>query len=164
MKPDNLVSMFSCPTRKDSFSSTPKKLLMEKLLPRMIRSKVIAMFCTASTCTLLFVMGMGRIRAVIPRMKIALNMFEPTMLPTEMSEMPLTAAEKLTTISGVDVPIPTIVRPIRNSLSPAFLAITVEPSTKKFDPITTIASPTRTRSTRNAIFSRIYLLLGCQSY
>ena len=37
---------------------------------------------------------------------------------------------KLTTISGVDVPMPTIVSPIMNSLRPNFLAILEEPSTR----------------------------------
>jgi hypothetical protein len=41
---------------------------------------------------------------------------------------------KLTTISGVDVPIPTIVSPMTNSLIPNFFAMLEEPSTSQLAP------------------------------
>ncbi len=51
-----------------------------------------------------------------------------------MSALPLSAPVILTTNSGKDVPMPTIVRPITNSLRPAFLAIVEEPSTSQSAP------------------------------
>ena len=57
-------------------------------------------------------------------------MLEPTRLPMAISALPWNEERKLTTISGVDVPIPTIVRPIMNSLKPNFLAMLDEPSTR----------------------------------
>ena len=77
---------------------------------------------------LFLVSGSGRIRAVIPRIIIVLNILDPMMFPIAMSELPLKAEMKLTTISGVDVPIPTIVSPMTNSLIPNLLAMFDEPS------------------------------------
>ena len=68
--------------------------------------------------------------AVRPRIANVLNMFEPTIFPTAISASPLKADMKLTTISGVDVPMPTIVSPITNSLKPERLAILEAPSTR----------------------------------
>ena len=79
---------------------------------------------------LLLVIVSGAMMAVTPRISIVLKIFEPTMFPIAMSALPCKEERKLTTISGVDVPIPTIVRPITNSLIPNFFAMLDEPSTR----------------------------------
>ena len=83
---------------------------------------------------LLFVMVIGAIRAVTPRIMRVLNIFEPTMLPIAMSAFPCNDERKLTTISGVDVPMPTIVNPMTNSLIPNLFATLDEPSTSQLAP------------------------------
>ena len=79
---------------------------------------------------LLLVMTRGEMRAVIPRISRVLNMFEPITFPIAISAFPCMEERKLTTISGAEVPIPTIVSPITNSLIPNFLATAEEPSTR----------------------------------
>ena len=76
------------------------------------------------------VMGMGRSSAVMPRISSVLKILEPMTLPMEISAFPCTAPMKLTTISGADVPIPTMVRPMTNSLRPNLRAMEEAPSTK----------------------------------
>ena len=107
----------------------------------MIRRTVVMMLSGISVLTLSRVIEIGLISAVKPSMKSVLNMLEPTMLPIAMSALPFKAPVRLTTSSGVDVPMPTIVKPITNSLNPAFLAIVDEPSTSQSAPSTTSASP-----------------------
>ena len=65
-----------------------------------------------------------------PSVISTLKMFEPNTLPTAMSAFPFIADAKLTTISGVEVPIPTMVIPIMKSERPAFFAIALAPSTR----------------------------------
>ena len=79
---------------------------------------------------LLDVSEIGEKRAVIPKIIRVLNMLEPNTFPTAMSAYPFIAEAKLTTISGVDVPIPTMVIPIIKSESPARFAIWLAPSTR----------------------------------
>ena len=50
-------------------------------------------------------------------------MLEPMTFPAEMSELPAMAPVRLTTSSGHEVPKPTMVSPMTNSLIPAFLAM-----------------------------------------
>ena len=75
-------------------------------------------------------MVIGAIIPVMPRISKVLKMFDPTTLPIAISALPSIAERKLMTISGDEVPIPTIVRPMMNSLSPKRLAIFEEPSTR----------------------------------
>ena len=86
-------------------------------------------------------MAIGSMTAVSPAMSRVFIMLEPTTLPMEMSALPLTAPMKLTTISGAEVPIPTMVNPITNSLIPIFLARLDEPSTSISAPPTMRKSP-----------------------
>jgi hypothetical protein len=58
----------------------------------------------------------------------------PTTLPIEISERPFKADVTLTTNSGSEVPIATIVSPIISSEILSFLAILDEPSTRKSAP------------------------------
>ena len=76
----------------------------------------------------------GAMIAVTPRISKVLNMLEPTMFPIAISALPWNDDMKLTTISGVDVPIPTIVSPMTNSLIPNFFAMLEEPSTSQLAP------------------------------
>ena len=61
-------------------------------------------------------------------------MFEPITLPTAISVSPLKAATTLVTSSGSDVPIATIVSPIRVSSIPNEVAISVAQSTTRSPP------------------------------
>ena len=76
------------------------------------------------------VTAMGRIRAVRPRISNVFMMLEPTTLPMAMSALPWKAPMKLTTISGAEVPMPTMVRPMTNSLRPKRRAMPEAPSTR----------------------------------
>ena len=78
----------------------------------------------------LFVMTRGLIIAVVPRIRRVLNIFDPIIFPTAISALPWAADMKLTTISGADVPMPTIVRPMTNSLIPVLRAMADDPSTR----------------------------------
>ena len=110
-----------------TFSPTLKRL---KFIPRSSRSTVARKFTGISFLILLLVIVKGEIRAVIPKIINVLNILDPTTLPMAISALPCIADMKLTTISGDEVPIPTIVRPITNSLKPNFLAMLDEPSTR----------------------------------
>ena len=99
-------------------------------IPSTIRRMVTAIFSGMSLLRLFLVITRGEIRAVTPRIMSVLKRFEPTMLPTAISDFPWNEERKLTTISGAEVPMPTIVRPITNSLSPNFLAMLEAPSTR----------------------------------
>ena len=68
-------------------------------------------------------------------------MLEPITLPIAMSLSPFLAATTDVTSSGSDVPIATIVRPIRLSGIPNILAIVFAPSTVLLPPITIPAKP-----------------------
>ena len=89
----------------------------------------------------LSVMPTGRTSAVNPKINNALKIFDPTTLPTEMSEFPSIAPVRLTTSSGQEVPNPTMVSPITNSLIPALLAIEEAPFTSQSAPSTTSPRP-----------------------
>ena len=101
----------------------------EACLPNRMSRTVTKMFRGMSLLRLLPEMKTGLIMAVTPRISSTLNMLDPTMLPIEMSALPFRAPTVLTASSGIDVPIPTTVRPIRNSLRPALRAMAEEPST-----------------------------------
>ena len=90
---------------------------------------------------LLLVRASGDINAVIPRIIRMLNMLDPMTLPTAMSALPCAAERKLTTISGVEVPMPTIVIPIMKSEMPKRLAMALAPSTRKLAPKRISARP-----------------------
>ena len=91
------------------------------------------------------VIDTGISSAVMPRMKRTLNMLEPITLPMDISALPCMAPVRLTTSSGQDVPKPTIVRPMTNSLTPAFLAIAEAPSTSQSAPRTMSPRPTSSK-------------------
>ncbi len=113
-----------CPRRS---SPMPNRLFF---IPSIIRSPVTAILSGMSFLRFLLVMTRGVISAVIPRIIMVLNIFDPMTFPMAMSALCWNADMKLTTISGVDVPIPTMVSPMRNSLIPDFLATLEEPSTR----------------------------------
>ena len=88
------------------------------------------------------VIDTGRSSAVSPRMNRTLNMLEPRTFPTAISAFPANAPVRLTTSSGHEVPKPTMVRPMTNSLTPAFLAMEEAPSTSQSAPRTMSPRPT----------------------
>ena len=69
--------------------------------------------------------------AVNPRIKPVLTIFEPRALPRAKSGLPSMAAIAETTISGADVPKPTMTIPINKDGIPACLAVAAAPSTKR---------------------------------
>ncbi len=60
----------------------------------------------------------GNINALKPITNPTLAIFDPTTLPMAIDEVSLTAAARLTTISGSDVPKATIVNPITSGDKP----------------------------------------------
>ena len=59
--------------------------------------------------------AIGKQMAVRPRIPKTLKILEPTTLPIATSALPFSAPKKLTTSSGMLVPIPTIAAPITKS-------------------------------------------------
>jgi hypothetical protein len=57
-------------------------------------------------------------------------MFEPTTLPTAIAGAPSSAACRETSSSGIDVPNPTTVRPMRSGGMPSLLANEIAPRTR----------------------------------
>lgn len=72
--------------------------------------------------------------AVHPTIKSVLNILLPTMLPMAISALPFSAEEILTLSSGVEVPKPTIVRPMTSEETFSFLAIDAAPSVSPLAP------------------------------
>ena len=105
------------------------------------------------------VIVIGQITAVTPRMSRTLKIFEPMTLPMAISALPCKAPMKLTTISGAEVPIPTMVRPMTKSLIPSRLATDDAPSTSQSAPFTIKKRPTR----KMKIWSNIVYLLFSSS-
>ena len=137
-------------------SITPS-IRLRPSLPRVLPSKrsiaVARRFIGISLLKLLLVMVRGEISAMRPIARQVLNMFEPTMLPIARSELPFIADMKLTTISGAEVPMPTIVSPIMNSLIPNLRAKFDEPSTRLLAPKSIRIRPTMRKRICNAILS-----------
>ena len=86
----------------------------------------------------------GVIMAQIPITTIRLKILEPTALLTASALFPLKDAVTLTAVSGSDVPIATIVRPITFCETPNSSAMTMALSTRRSAPIAIKAAP-RTR-------------------
>jgi hypothetical protein len=84
----------------------------------------------------------GLIKAEIPRINARLHMFEPTIFPSAISELPRNADVVDTINSGAEVPKATIVRPITRGESDNLNAIAVEPRTNKSPPRMSMARPT----------------------
>ena len=74
---------------------------------------------------------MGVISAVAPSTRPIFAMFEPIALPVASPVFPWADAMAATSISGADVPRPTMVRPIINGGIPKFRAMAEVPLTKK---------------------------------
>ena len=72
----------------------------------------------------------GEIAAVKPKISRMLQMLEPTTLPSDMSPCPCKAEDTEMSISGEEVPMPTIVRPMMKFDSLARWAIATEDSTR----------------------------------
>ena len=103
--------------------------------------------------TVVRVMLMGVTMAATPTISRALKMFEPTMLPTARSGVPLSADTKLTQNSGSDVPMATMV-------SPMVSCDTLKRSAKATEPSVIRSAPQRTRMmprTMNTVLSSILL-------
>ena len=67
--------------------------------------------------------------AATPKISRTFVMFEPYALPSAMSGLPSKAETAETSISGADVPNPTMIMPMRNGETPKILARPHEPST-----------------------------------
>ena len=83
----------------------------------------------------------GEITADIPRIKRILNIFEPIAFPRASALSPFRVATMEVTSSGSDVPIATIVRPIKFWLTPKDTAICLALFTTRLPPRMTAASP-----------------------
>src|SRR5690606_7807316 len=85
--------------------------------------------------------AIGRSSAAAPRISRMFAIFEPTMLPTAMPGEPTSAACTLVTSSGVEVPKPTSVSPIRSGDTPKHSAVRTAPRTRSSAPTTSSARP-----------------------
>ena len=83
----------------------------------------------------------GEITADVPRIKRILNIFEPIAFPRASALSPFRVATMEVTSSGSDVPIATIVRPIKFWLTPKDTAIWLALFTTRLPPRMTAASP-----------------------
>ena len=131
----------------------PKKVFSR---PRTTRRAVMKILTGISRFLLDGVTVIGRMSAVRPRIKSVLKILEPTTLPMAISAFPWKAPIKLTTISGADVPMPTMVRPMTNSLRPKRRATEEAPSTSQSAPKTMRASPARSRMTVRIIVQSFF--------
>ena len=129
------------PSKRERPSASPIPS-REWHIPKPRKSIVTSKVSGMSRFLLSAVMDTGQSRAVSPRMNRTLKMFEPRTLPTATSAFPSKAPVRLTTSSGHEVPKPTMVRPITNSLTPAFLASVDAPSTSQSAPRTISPRPT----------------------
>ena len=123
----NIPSMMAPSTLHSLSSPAPN---MVRLSPSRIRSAVTIILRGMSFLRLFLVIVRGAIKAVTPRISSVLNMLDPTILPMAISAFPCMADSMLTTISGAEVPMPTMVTPMMNSLSPNFFAMLDAPSTR----------------------------------
>ena len=90
--------------------------------------------------------------AASPNTARMLKRLLPTALPTAISVSPRRLAITDVAISGDEVPIATMVRPMISSLSPKALAMTTALSTSQRDPSTRAASPPTTMMTCRRIW------------
>gem|GEM_PF-5631624 len=79
------------------------------------RTSVTRMLYGMSIRLVAGLMLMGCIRDAAPSISSVLARFEPTTLPIAMPPLPSIPAMRLTTSSGIEVPMPTMVSPMRNS-------------------------------------------------
>ena len=85
--------------------------------------------------------AIGAIRAVRPRTRPILVILDPSALPTPIAGLPCQAATAETSISGAEVPNPTMVRPIISGLTPRLRAVAEAPATKRSAPQTSRTKP-----------------------
>ena len=85
----------------------------------------------------------GAIREVIPNTERILNIFDPTIFPTEIALSFLNAAMAEVASSGSDVPKATTLIPITISEMPRYRAKNIAPSTNKFAPNASAIVPPR---------------------
>ena len=141
-------------------SSSEPKPKMVCVIPIQIKNSVTKRLRGMSTNLFVFVIINGQMRAVTPSISMTLKMLDPMMLPMAMSALPWNAPVQLTTSSGIDVPMPTIVSPMTNSLTPAFFAMLDEPSTSQLAPRRmSISPPIRIRICSNIFNYQTIILL-----
>lgn len=123
-----------------------------KRIPQTLR---ISFFCSAgiiakrltatriaASYTLIHSVLIGLMVTEAPSTKSRLKILEPITFPTAISVSPFKAAAILVTSSGREVPMATIVRPIRVWLTPKEAAISLTLFTTSCPPAMTAASPT----------------------
>ena len=93
----------------------------------------------------------GATKPVAPRIKPMLAMLEPMTLPTAKSLLPASAACTLTSNSGMDVPMATIVKPIMSTETPKDSARLEAPRTSQLPPKNSATNP----ATKSATWSII---------
>ena len=98
-----------------------------------------------------FSTGIDLMMADTPRMTRILNTLLPMILPTLISELPLSTLMKLTMNSGRLVPSATTVRPMTSSLTFRRLARPLAPSVKRSAPQSTTAMLTTIRTISSII-------------
>ena len=110
--------------------------------PRAMVTSVVQITIGRSTFLFFTETAIGDTSVVRPIIQRVLKILEPTTFPTDMSAFPAIAPVRLTTSSGQDVPKPTIVRPMTNSLTRKRRAMEEAPSTRESAPKTIRQRPT----------------------
>ena len=89
----------------------------------------------------------GATSPAMPRTNMMLKMLEPTAFPMARSGVFRNVAIRAVANSGVPVPMETMVRPIRASLSPKILARSTAPDTRKLAPKPNVIIPNTKKPT-----------------
>jgi len=105
---------------------------------------VVAISTGNSRRTVPELMDSGAMTAVAPMISAILVMLEPIALPIASPELPCREATADTSISGAEVPKPTIVRPMSSGDTPRLRAVAAAPMTKRSAPQTRSANPAMT--------------------
>ena len=119
----------------------PSFLLKVLLLFANINPNILIIINTNISIIALISTIIGDIAALAPKINKILKIFEPTTLPNARSFSPFFEATTEVTNSGSDVPIATIVNPIKVSLHPNYSAISVALFTTRSPPHTIPARP-----------------------
>ncbi|EWS59147.1 hypothetical protein Y695_04637 [Hydrogenophaga sp. T4] len=103
----------------------------------------------------------GAISAVMPRISAMLTMLEPQALPSASPGLPCEAASTDTTISGAEVPKPTISMPTSSGGTAKCWAVAEAPATKRSALHTSSNSPARMASDGSSMASRVGVVGQC---
>ena len=121
---------------------------MRGFLPREYRKKTAVIRSMAIPSRVITSIGIsvGFIIPTVPKTRNKLKIFDPMILPSAISDSPRITARQEEAISGRDVPIAMIVRPIMRSLMPSICASLIAEYTRSCDAEISSMSPIHNHS------------------